>query len=406
MPQRPLAALRDELERALAGLRGDPRIVVFGCDHAVDVHRFARADTGAVSLLCAGQLPPSFVEYALRGGADGVLVAGCERDGCRYRLGDAWTAERLGGAPRAAPPRERAGGTSARPRGRRARRGSRASSTRSARRSAALQSAARRARPPAAPAAGRDDRRDGAPMRMTAALRPVLDLPGAPRLVARHRCLLRAPGAARRRAPAARGGVARARARSARRVGDLLAPPRRGAHAVSRAALPGRRLLPRRARRARGSLGAGVVRGLRRPRLDGERRAALRIARLGVARVRGGRHRADERRAVPRSRPAGDVELRPGARRSAVSRRAGGVRPRFRRRDAACARGAGAGRTRARRRRCATLRPQRRRGVGGDRARRLRAGRGSRYPTGSPASATTSSSSGAAATCCSSPGRC
>ena len=97
MPQRPLAALRDELERSLAGLSGGPRIVVFGCDHAVDVHRFARADTGTVSLLCAGQLPPSFVEYALRGGADGVLVAGCERDGCHYRLGDAWTAERLAG---------------------------------------------------------------------------------------------------------------------------------------------------------------------------------------------------------------------------------------------------------------------------------------------------------------------
>jgi len=97
MPQRPLAALRDELERALAGLSGGPRIVVFGCDHAVDVHRFARADTGTMSLLCAGQLPPSFVEYALRGGADGVLVAGCERDGCHFRLGDAWTAERLAG---------------------------------------------------------------------------------------------------------------------------------------------------------------------------------------------------------------------------------------------------------------------------------------------------------------------
>jgi coenzyme F420-reducing hydrogenase delta subunit/ferredoxin len=97
MPQRPLAALRDELERSLAGLSGGPRIVVFGCDHGVDVRRFARADTGTLSLLCAGQLPPSFVEYALRGGADGVLVAGCERDGCLFRLGDAWTAERLAG---------------------------------------------------------------------------------------------------------------------------------------------------------------------------------------------------------------------------------------------------------------------------------------------------------------------
>jgi len=97
MPQRPLAALRAELERALAGSSGAPRIVVFGCDQGVDVRRFARADTGTVSLLCAGQLPPSFVEYALRGGADGVLVAGCARGGCRFRLGDAWTVERLAG---------------------------------------------------------------------------------------------------------------------------------------------------------------------------------------------------------------------------------------------------------------------------------------------------------------------
>jgi quinol-cytochrome oxidoreductase complex cytochrome b subunit/coenzyme F420-reducing hydrogenase delta subunit/NAD-dependent dihydropyrimidine dehydrogenase PreA subunit len=97
LPQRPLAVLRDELERALGSSSGGPRVVVIGCDHALDVRPFARADTGTVSLLCAGQLPPSFVEYALRGGADGVLVAACARGGCRYRLGDAWTAERLAG---------------------------------------------------------------------------------------------------------------------------------------------------------------------------------------------------------------------------------------------------------------------------------------------------------------------
>jgi coenzyme F420-reducing hydrogenase delta subunit/quinol-cytochrome oxidoreductase complex cytochrome b subunit len=97
MPQRPLAALREELERSLAGLRGAPRVVVFGCDRAVDVRRLARADTGAVSLLCSAQLPPSFVEYALRGGADGVLVAGCAAGGCHFRLGDVLTEARLAG---------------------------------------------------------------------------------------------------------------------------------------------------------------------------------------------------------------------------------------------------------------------------------------------------------------------
>ena len=40
-------------------------------------------------------LSPSFVEYALRGGADGVLVTGCRADGCAFRLGQRWMDERL-----------------------------------------------------------------------------------------------------------------------------------------------------------------------------------------------------------------------------------------------------------------------------------------------------------------------
>ncbi|MCZ7565349.1 MAG: hydrogenase iron-sulfur subunit [Burkholderiales bacterium] len=68
---------------------------MFGCDRAVDVHGLARADTGVVSLLCTGQLPPSFIDYALRAGADGVVVTGCAEDGCYYRHGNRWTAQRL-----------------------------------------------------------------------------------------------------------------------------------------------------------------------------------------------------------------------------------------------------------------------------------------------------------------------
>jgi coenzyme F420-reducing hydrogenase delta subunit len=51
----------------------------------------------AISLLCTGQLPPSFVEYALRDGAAGVLVAACREGGCEFRLGERFTAERLHG---------------------------------------------------------------------------------------------------------------------------------------------------------------------------------------------------------------------------------------------------------------------------------------------------------------------
>jgi hypothetical protein len=40
-------------------------------------------------------LPPSFIEYALRSGADGVVVTGCRDGGCEFRLGMEWTRERL-----------------------------------------------------------------------------------------------------------------------------------------------------------------------------------------------------------------------------------------------------------------------------------------------------------------------
>ncbi|MCC6608170.1 MAG: cytochrome b N-terminal domain-containing protein [Burkholderiales bacterium] len=97
MPQLSLAEMRAALERSLADLEGGPRIIVFGCDRAADVRALARPDTGVISLLCIGQLPPSFIDFALRGGADGVLVTGCAEDGCYYRHGNTWTAQRIAG---------------------------------------------------------------------------------------------------------------------------------------------------------------------------------------------------------------------------------------------------------------------------------------------------------------------
>jgi quinol-cytochrome oxidoreductase complex cytochrome b subunit/coenzyme F420-reducing hydrogenase delta subunit len=118
MPQSPVDALRVELEAALARLAqlppGPPRVIVFGChaEHGgADLARLAVERTATVSMLCAAQLPPSFVEYALRAGADGVLVTGCRDGDCLYRLGNRWTTERLAALRephlRAAVPRER-----------------------------------------------------------------------------------------------------------------------------------------------------------------------------------------------------------------------------------------------------------------------------------------------------------
>jgi coenzyme F420-reducing hydrogenase delta subunit/ferredoxin len=111
MPQLALADMRAALEGTLARLEGERKVVVFGCDRAVDVQALARADTGVISLLCTGQLPPSFIDYALRSGADGVVVTGCAEDGCYYRHGNTWTAQRIAGLRephlRVSVPRER-----------------------------------------------------------------------------------------------------------------------------------------------------------------------------------------------------------------------------------------------------------------------------------------------------------
>ncbi len=97
MPQLPVDALRRRLQQGLAELPGERRFVVFGCDHGARIEQLASPEVLPFSLGCAGMLPPSFVDYALRGGADGVLVIGCREGGCEFRQGQRWTADRLHG---------------------------------------------------------------------------------------------------------------------------------------------------------------------------------------------------------------------------------------------------------------------------------------------------------------------
>ncbi len=74
------------------------RVIVFGCDHGAAVAACNSPEVTAFSLLCIGMLPPAFVEYALRHGADGVLIAACRDGECAYRLGNLWLGARLAGA--------------------------------------------------------------------------------------------------------------------------------------------------------------------------------------------------------------------------------------------------------------------------------------------------------------------
>jgi coenzyme F420-reducing hydrogenase delta subunit/NAD-dependent dihydropyrimidine dehydrogenase PreA subunit len=103
MPQLPIDALRRQLNAGLTQLSGPARTVVVGCDCAADVSAVAGAGVMALSLPCIGNLPPSFIEYALRrgrqgAGADGVLITGCREGDCAYRFGNEWTEQRLAGA--------------------------------------------------------------------------------------------------------------------------------------------------------------------------------------------------------------------------------------------------------------------------------------------------------------------
>ncbi|HEU0283241.1 MAG TPA: cytochrome b N-terminal domain-containing protein, partial [Gallionella sp.] len=96
LPDRELVTLRADTDRALAVLRGDARVMVFGCDCAYDVRALQSEGVAVLSLPCAGMLPPAFVDYALRAGnADGVMVAGCREGDCHYRLGIRWTEQRM-----------------------------------------------------------------------------------------------------------------------------------------------------------------------------------------------------------------------------------------------------------------------------------------------------------------------
>ncbi|MFA5522198.1 MAG: cytochrome b N-terminal domain-containing protein [Castellaniella sp.] len=95
MPQLPVQALRTQLRSQLSRLTAKEPLVMFSCCHGADSTRLEASDTSRLDLLCAGQLPPSFIEYALRHGAAGVLVATCREGGCEFRLGERWTSERL-----------------------------------------------------------------------------------------------------------------------------------------------------------------------------------------------------------------------------------------------------------------------------------------------------------------------
>jgi Fe-S-cluster-containing hydrogenase component 2 len=82
-----------DLRRKLqAALDTRPAKVVFRCEHAAQP-----ASGSEIALRCLAQLPPSFVEFALRRGAPRVEAIGCREGACKWRLGMDLAAERFAG---------------------------------------------------------------------------------------------------------------------------------------------------------------------------------------------------------------------------------------------------------------------------------------------------------------------
>ncbi|MGD2138672.1 MAG: hydrogenase iron-sulfur subunit, partial [Gammaproteobacteria bacterium] len=97
MPQFPIDEVRRRTEAALAGLRGEPRILLLGCDNAIDITGLQSDSVAVLSLFCVGMIPPTLVEYAQRHGADGVFITGCRSGDCYFRLGNVWMDQRFAG---------------------------------------------------------------------------------------------------------------------------------------------------------------------------------------------------------------------------------------------------------------------------------------------------------------------
>lgn len=98
MPQRPINEIRDHMDKAIAKLKGDGKIIILGCENALDFSRLEATNVQVVSLFCIGMMPSTLVEYALSQGADGVFVTGCRTGDCFYRYGNVWMDERFEGS--------------------------------------------------------------------------------------------------------------------------------------------------------------------------------------------------------------------------------------------------------------------------------------------------------------------
>ncbi|MCW8835061.1 MAG: hydrogenase iron-sulfur subunit, partial [Rhodospirillales bacterium] len=98
LPHLRLSDLRTRMTEEAGRLSGETKVLVFGCEHGVDLKALESPEVGTVTFTCIGQMPPSFIDYAVnRLDIDGIMLTGCRSGDCYHRLGVIWTEERLTG---------------------------------------------------------------------------------------------------------------------------------------------------------------------------------------------------------------------------------------------------------------------------------------------------------------------
>jgi len=96
LPSLPIQDLKDKVLNGTRDLAGDTRVLVFSCEHGLNLAAAPVQNVAHVSLPCVGMLPPAMIDFAIsRKYADGVFIAGCREHDCNYRLGNQWMQERL-----------------------------------------------------------------------------------------------------------------------------------------------------------------------------------------------------------------------------------------------------------------------------------------------------------------------
>jgi len=95
IPASPVHSMHAAVNKALSALDGPVKVLIYGCKHGVDVAAINSPGVATVTFSCTGMLPSGFVDYALKRGADGVMISGCRSSDCHYRFGNHWIEQRL-----------------------------------------------------------------------------------------------------------------------------------------------------------------------------------------------------------------------------------------------------------------------------------------------------------------------